>query len=115
MKQLKYFLGIIIVLIVFALLISNYEAFSTKVAFQIKIFNLQHSFPEISYYYIIGITFIFGLLIGGLYGIFERYLLKKQIKNIKIASKEQEKELNSLRNLPITSDSVGPGEIESSD
>ena len=112
MKQLKYFFGIILILAVFILLFSNYEAFSTKVTFQIKIFRLQYVSPALSYYSIIGTTFVFGLLVGGLYGIFERYQLRTQIKKMKIASREQEKELNSLRNLPITSDNVGAGNYE---
>ena len=51
--------------------------------------------------------------ISGLYGIIERFRLKKQIKILESASRERDKELNSLRNLPITSDDVGSGQANS--
>jgi hypothetical protein len=42
----------------------------------------------------------------GLYGIAERFRLKKKIKVLSRTLEEREKEVNSLRNLPITSDQV---------
>jgi hypothetical protein len=58
-------------------------------------------------YYIIGISFLLGVFITGLCGIVERFQLKKQIKTLTTITKEKDKELNSLRNLSISSDSVG--------
>jgi ATP adenylyltransferase len=58
-------------------------------------------------YYIAGISFLFGVLITAICGIVERFRLKRQIKTLIGISKEKDKELNSLRNLPITSDNVG--------
>jgi hypothetical protein len=37
----------------------------------------------------------------------ERFQLKRQIKTLTTVLKEKDKELNSLRNLPIISDNVG--------
>jgi ATP adenylyltransferase len=51
------------------------------------------------------------VLITGLCGIVERFHLKRQIKTLISVSKEKDKELNSLRNLPITSDNVGSKKI----
>jgi len=53
------------------------------------------------------IAFLFGVIVAGLYGFIERFRLKKEIKVLAHASREKDKELNSLRNLPITSDDVG--------
>jgi uncharacterized integral membrane protein len=110
MKPLKYFFGILIIVVAIKFLFDNYETFSTEVAIQSKLFSFQYFSSEISYFSMICITFVFGLLVGGLYGFIERYQLRTQIKRLKNASKEQEEELNSLRNLPITSDNVS-GEL----
>ena len=53
---------------------------------------------------VVSVSFLLGILVAGFYGIFERFKLKKQIKGLVNSSKEKDKELNSLRNLPITSD-----------
>ena len=62
-------------------------------------------------YYVLPITFLFGVLITGLYGIRERFRLAKQIKTLIAESKAKDKELNSLRNLPITSEDMGSGHL----
>ena len=81
MKHLKFLLGIILIMVVVILLVENHDAFSTKVVFKVDFFTLHYKSSEISMYYIVGITFIFGLLVAGLYGIVERYQLKKEIKS----------------------------------
>ena len=111
MKHVKFLIGIIIVLVVIILIVENHEAFSTKVIFKVDAFSLHYRSAEISMYYIVTIAFLFGVLITGLYGIVERFRLKGQIKHLKKASMEKDKELNSLRNLPITSDNVVTGEL----
>ncbi len=108
MKYVKFLVAVIIILMVVILLVENHAAFSTGVDFRIDLFTLHYRSPEISIYYIIGISFLFGVLITGLYGTVERFQLKKQIKTLNNVSKEKDKELNSLRNLPITLDNVGP-------
>ena len=52
--------------------------------------------------------FLLGVLLIGLYGITERFRLKKKIKVLTRTLEEREKEVNNLRNLPITSDHVPP-------
>jgi len=54
------------------------------------------------------VTFLLGVLLIGLYGITERFRLKKKIKVLTRTLEEREKEVNNLRNLPITSDPVPP-------
>jgi ATP adenylyltransferase len=48
------------------------------------------------------ITFLVGVLVTWLYGISERLNFKRQIRVLKRDVAEKEKELNSLRNLPVT-------------
>lgn len=107
MKHLRFIIGIIIMVLVVIIVVENHQAFSTKVIFRIDLLGIHFQSNEISVYVIVTVSFLFGILIAGLYGIVERFQLKREIKRIKNISKEKEKELNSLRNLPITSDNVG--------
>lgn len=109
MKHLKFMLTILMMLVVVILVIQNSEAMSTKMVFKINLFSIHLQSSEISLYYIFPIVFLFGVLIMGLYGIVERFRLKKQIRVLVSSSREKDKELNSLRNLPITSDDVSSG------
>lgn len=111
MKHVKFIVAIIIMLVVVILIVENHDAFSTKVVFKVDLLVLHYESSQISIYYVITIAFLFGVLIAGLYGIVERFQLKRQIKNLARASKEKDKELNSLRNLPITADNVGTSDL----
>ncbi|MBP1739029.1 MAG: hypothetical protein H6Q48_1322, partial [Deltaproteobacteria bacterium] len=63
---------------------------------------------DITLYEIVIVTYLLGVLSIGLYGITERFRLKKKIKVLTRTLEEREKEVNNLRNLPITSDHVPP-------
>ena len=112
MRHLKFLVAIILMMVVVILLVENNDAFSTKVVFKLDFFTLHYKSSEISMYYIVGITFFFGLLLAGLYGIVERYQLKREIKTLVESSMEKDKELNSLRNLPINSENVVSGDLD---
>ena len=114
MKHLKFILAIIIMLAIVILVVENYEALSTRVVFKIDLFTLHYQSLMISLYYIVPIAFLIGVLITGLYGMVERFHLKRQIKDLIKESKEKSEELNSLRNLPITSDDVGSSDLNNS-
>lgn len=113
MKQVRYMLGILLALVVVILIVQNNEAMSTQVAFRANFLFFQIESSKTSLYFVVTITFLFGVLLSGLYGIIERFRLKKQIKVLERAARERDKELNSLRNLPITSDEVGAGQANS--
>jgi ATP adenylyltransferase len=55
------------------------------------------------------------VLVTGFYGIIERFRLKGEIKTLVSTSREKDKELNSLRNLPITSDDVSPSQVDTTE
>lgn len=111
MRYLKFIIGILIILLIFIIVFENYEAFSTKVVFRIDLFGLHFKSQETSIFLVVLISFFFGILVAGLYGIIERFQLKREIKKMRNISKEKEMELNSLRNLPITSDNVGSNNL----
>ena len=106
MKHLKFIVAIILMLIVVILMVQNHEAMSTGVLFRVNLIIFNYQTSELSVYHIVTIAFLFGIIISGFYGIVERFRLRKQIKVLMSSTQEKDKELNSLRNLPITSDDV---------
>jgi len=64
-----------------------------------------------AFYFVIIIVFLLGILIASLYGIFERFKLKKEIRILSKEKREKDKELNSLRNLPIVESKIEDMEL----
>ena len=106
MKHLRFIVAIILMLLVVILIVENHEALSTNVVFKIHLLSLDYQSPSLSVYYIVTIAFLFGVLVSGLYGIVERFRLKKEIRIISKELQDKDQELNSLRNLPITSEDI---------
>ena len=114
MKHVKFMLAIILMLVVVILIVQNHEALSTKVSFRVSFFSYHVESSMMSVYYIITISFLFGVIISGTYGIIERFRLMKALKSLRTSSQEKEQELNSLRNLPITSEDISQDETDES-
>lgn len=108
MKYAKFVLAVIIMLVVVILVVQNHAAMSTEVSFRIDLLGLRYQSTALTIYHIVVIVFLFGVLITALFGMMERFRLKKEIRMLRNASKEKDQELNSLRNLPITSEEVAP-------
>ena len=110
MKHVKFMLAIVLMLVVVILVVQNHEAMSTKVSFRVSFFSHSLQSSMMSVYYIITISFLFGVLVSGTYGIIERFRLMKALKLLRKSSQQMERELNSLRNLPITSEDISQDE-----
>jgi len=109
MTHLKAIVFILIGLAVIVLVVQNNAALSTTVKFRMNPYFFQERMTsDITLYEIVIVTYLVGVLSIGLYGITERFRLKKRIKVLTRTLEEREKEVNNLRNLPITSDQVPP-------
>jgi len=109
MTHLKAIVFILIGLAVIVLVVQNNAAMSTTVKFRMNPYFFQERMTsDITLYEIVIVTYLIGVLSIGLYGIAERFRLKKRIKVLTRTLEEREKEVNNLRNLPITSDPVPP-------
>jgi len=109
MTHLKAIVFILIGLAVIVLVVQNNAALSTTVKFRMNPYFFQEKMTsDITLYEIVIVTYLLGVLSIGLYGITERFRLKKKIKVLTRTLEEREKEVNNLRNLPITSDHVPP-------
>jgi len=114
MTHLKVILVVIISLLVVILVVQNDSAMSKTVQFRINAIIFEEiKTPEITIYLVIIMAFLFGAISTGIYGMLERFRIKRQIKILSGELQDKDKELNSLRNLPITTDDVGVGPTNS--
>ncbi len=112
MKHIKFLVYVFIVFVVVTLIIQNHEAFNTRVVFRANLQFAQYQSTGITIYLISAIAFTLGLIISWLYNLLDRFQLKREITRLRNDIKNKDKELNSLRNLPITSENVPPGVSE---
>ena len=108
MKYVKFVVAVVIMVVVVVLVVQNHAAMSTEVSFRMDLLGLKYQSTAMTVYHIVVIVFLFGVLISALVGMMERFRLKKEIRILRDTSNEKDQELNSLRNLPITSEAVAP-------
>ena len=109
MKHVKALLVILLVVLVVIVAVENIPILNTPVVFRIDLgFGVKKQTPEIPLASVAVITFLVGVISMGLYGITERFRLKRQIKMLLGEAKEREKQLDSLRNLPVKAEVVSP-------
>ena len=102
MKNFKVIVVILFLLIVVVLAVQNYAALSTLIHFKADLRIFKYETPGMSVFLIAIITFLVGVVAVWVYGIGERLSMKREIKALTKEVREKEKELNSLRNLPVT-------------
>ncbi|MCD6295878.1 MAG: LapA family protein [Deltaproteobacteria bacterium] len=106
MNHLRMIVVIFFILLVIIVAVQNYQAFSNTVTFRINLIFVDWESSAMSMYFVAVITFLVGILVAGIYGITERFHLKKRIKTLTKEAREKDKELNSLRNLPVTGEEM---------
>jgi len=105
MKHLKIILLILLGVVVIVIIVQNHEAMSTTVKFRLNtMFFGEKATPDVSVYEVVLLSFLLGVIVTGIYGMVERYHLKRSIKMLAKELEDKDRELNSLRNLPITGD-----------
>ncbi len=115
MKHLKAFISLILMLFVVIIIVENLEQLSETLTLKIDLLFWEVESAPMAFYLVLIIVFLFGVLIAGLFGIVERFKLKKQIRDLLKENKGRDKELDSLRNLPIVQGAVDeekPEEID---
>lgn len=104
MKHLRWIFVLLVLLVVVIIVVQNYESLATKVSFRANFMFWSGESPGIPLSLVAIITFFIGVIFSGSYGMVERFRLKKQIKVLVNEAKERDEELNSLRNLPVTTE-----------
>lgn len=106
MKHLKIIVVILVVLLAFIVAVQNFNALTTPVEFRVGLLFLDEYKTSMPLSLVAIITFLIGVIFMGVYGMAERFSLKRQIKKLMKESKEKDRELNSLRNLPVTTEDM---------
>lgn len=111
MRHLKVIIGSIFVFLVIVIAVQNYSAFSTSASFRIDLLFFRYETPQMSLYLIALIAFLSGVVFMGFFSLPERLRLKREIKRLNKEGRDREKELNSFRTLPVTSEAepIGGG------
>lgn len=113
MKHIKALLLIVLVLFVVIVAVQNISNLKTPIVFSIDLgFGMKKQTPEIPLASVAVITFLVGAICMGLYGIIERFRLKREIKTLLGEVRERENELNALRKLPETTEVVSSGTFD---
>jgi ATP adenylyltransferase len=113
MTHLKIIVVALVSLLVIVMAVQNDAAMSQKIQLKLDLFVFDKiSTSEVSVYQVAIIAFLLGLILTGFYAIVERFRLKKKIKLLSAELQDKDQELNSLRNLPITSEDVRSGQTE---
>ena len=106
MKQLKVLVIILFLLLIVVLSVQNYAALTTRIHFKANLLFLDYQTADLSVFLIAVVTFLFGVVVTWLFGLTERMAFKRQIKTLMKDVKNNEMELNSLRNLPVTTEDM---------
>ncbi len=106
MKHVKAILVILFLLVVVIVAVENHSALLTSINFKVDLLFFQAETPNLPVFLIAVIAFLIGVLSMWIYGIGERLEVRRQIRMMTRDMKEKEQELNSLRNLPVTGETI---------
>lgn len=106
MNHVKWILGILLLMLAFIVAVQNYETLVSPVSFKINFYFFEYQTVGMPLSLVAIITFLIGLFSAWIYGIRERFGLKKQVKLLMKKAQEKDNELNSLRNLPVTTGDI---------
>jgi uncharacterized integral membrane protein len=97
---------ILFLLLIVVLSVQNYAALTTKINFKANLLFVDYQTADLSIFLIAVATFLVGVIVTWLFGLSERLSFKRQIKALMKDVKNNEMELNSLRNLPVTTEDM---------
>jgi putative membrane protein len=93
-------------------MIQNITPLSHPLGIRLNLFFVNWESTPYPTYLVILLAFFVGLLSASLVGINERWRLRRQVKAQVKKTEELRKELNSLRNLPVTGEPMVAGTTE---
>jgi uncharacterized membrane protein len=106
--QVKAIVLVLVGLVIVVAVVQNNQAMSTPITFRLNpVFWPEWKAAGVSVYQVSIIAFLLGIVVVGFVGLIERFRLKKRIKALSKELENKDRELNSLRNLPLTSDHAG--------
>ncbi|MFW6146946.1 MAG: LapA family protein [Thermodesulfobacteriota bacterium] len=101
MKHVKAIVSILIMLLVIIVIVENLEQLSKTVTLRVDLLVWSHETPPMAFYLVMIMVFLLGVFIAGFLGIVERFRLKKEIKVLSREKDAKDREINSLKSVPV--------------
>jgi putative membrane protein len=112
MKAVKSIVSLLGVALLLVFVLQNSEVLSTPVSLTLDLFMKDFSPGPLPLYVLLFLIFFLGLIISGTVALLDRLRSRAQLRRLNRALTEKERELNSLRNLPVL-ESPGQDKMES--
>ena len=106
MSYLKAIVLSAVVALAIVFMVQNIEPLSHPLSIRLDLFFLKFASTPYPTYMVILLAFFVGLLAASLLGLLERYRLRKRLRQMRKEMDKLQQELSSLRNLPLTSDTI---------
>lgn len=113
MKQLKGIVAIVSMVLIVVVIVQNFQTLATPVNFRIDLSFYSYQSANLPLSLVALGAFFLGVIAAGIQGLTERMRYRRDIRALKKELAEKEKELNSLRNLPVTASDDVEGHIAS--
>jgi putative membrane protein len=111
MGYLKAFIISAVVALAIIFMVQNIEPLSQPLAIRLDLIFVKFESSPYAIYLVILLAFFVGLLAASLLGLAERFRMRAEIKARRKEIEALNRELSSLRNLPLTGKPLaGPGE-----
>ncbi len=107
MKAIKSLVSLLVVALLLVFVLQNSEVLSTPISLTLDLFMKDLSPGPLPLYVLLFLFFFVGLILSGTMALVDRVRSRAQLRRLNRALDEKERELNSLRNLPVLE---GPGQ-----
>lgn len=104
MRYIKVLLLTLFFFVSMIFFIQNNEALSTLLVMRLDLFGLELVSRELPFYLIVLISFVIGSIFSLSYFLCEKIRMTKELKAARVKLQALEQEVNSLRNLPLESE-----------
>lgn len=111
MSYLKAIVISLVVALAIIFMVQNIEPLSHPLSIRLNLFFIQFETTPYATYMVILLAFFVGLLAASLLGLMERLRLRKTIRQQRKEVARLNKELSSLRNMPLTGEPITGSDI----
>lgn len=111
MSYLKAIVISLVVALAIIFMVQNIDPLSHPLSIRLNLFFIQFETTPYATYMVILLAFFVGLLAASLLGLMERFRLRKAIRQQRREVERLNKELSSLRNMPLTGEPITGSDI----
>jgi len=111
MSYLKAIVISLVVALAIVFMVQNIEPLSHPLSIRLNLFLFQFETTPYATYMVILLAFFMGLLAASVLGLMERFRLRRRIREQRKEIERLNRELSSLRNMPLTSEAMPSPEV----